>query len=380
MPRLVRDLIRAALGFALALVMPAPALGARVFGPSAKPPLEYVLQTVDRHPVVLLGEAHWTRHDARFVRSLVRPLAERGVGLAAEFWPASEQEQLDRLLAASEWDAALAMRLMRVAAWPYREYLDILHESWRVSRERPGSMRVLGLAPDADWRERKISYDGFMADRVSTEVAAGRHVLVYCGIHHAFTRYHQPELDLAGQARSFMDRAGNILRRRFGERVFLVTLHRPVWCGKEPWSYCLPLDGAIDCVAAGDSGPVGFDVATSSFADRVIDPSVYYAHGYPRLRLDELTDGIVWLGPIEFYELVELIPLDEYAPDETALAEVVRNNPFSSEPGMTREQLAALWSEEQARRADPLEARGFGHLRGWRGACRQPEPGSATKE
>ena len=366
--------------FAFMLALQAPALGASPFGPSAGPPVEYVLRTVDRHPVVLLGEAHWTRHDAELVRSLVRPLAERGVVLAAEFWPASGQEALDRLLGAPEWDGALAMRLMRSAAWPYREYLEILHECWRANRERPGSMRLLGLAPDPDWRERKLSYDGFMADRVAAEIDAGRRVLVYCGIHHAFTRYLQPELDLAGRARSFMDRAGNILRRRLGERVFLVTLHRPVWCGKEPWSYCLPLEGAIDCAAAESSDPVGFDVATSAFGDRVIDPTVYYAHGYARLRLDELTDGIVWLGSLESYELVELIPLDEYAPDDTALAEVARNNPFSDRPGMTREQLAALWSEEQARRADPLAARGFGHLRGWRAACQPAEPPRATKE
>lgn len=30
-------------------------------------------------------------------------------------------------------------------------------------------------------------------------------------MHHAFTRYHQPELDLRGRASGFMDRAGNEL-------------------------------------------------------------------------------------------------------------------------------------------------------------------------
>jgi len=44
-------------------------------------------------------------------------------------------------------------------------------------------------------------------------VPAGR------GLHHAFTRY-PPELDLAGRAKAFVDRAGNILRRRFGEQPF----------------------------------------------------------------------------------------------------------------------------------------------------------------
>jgi heme-binding uptake protein ChaN (Tiki superfamily) len=148
MQRLVHDLIRAALGTTLALLPQTQSFAASAFGPSANAPVDYVLEKVEQHPVVLLGEAHWTRHDVELVVALVRPLAARGIVLAAEFWPAREQEQLDRLIGASEWDAAPAMRLMRAAAWPYREYLDILQECWRANREHPGSMRLIGLAPD----------------------------------------------------------------------------------------------------------------------------------------------------------------------------------------------------------------------------------------
>ena len=332
------------------------------------PPVEYVLQKLERHRIVLLGEGHWIRHDAELVAALVPRLAEARVVLAMETLEAPDQDAIDRLLAAPEWDGRASMRPLRTASWPYREYQEILRAAWEANRHAAGSMRILAIGPPSDWRQKGIDYEQFMADRVVASVKAGPRVLVYCGLHHAFARYHQPELDLAGHAKAFVDRAGNILRRRFGEQVFLVTLHRPVWCGKEPWDYCLPLDGAIDCAAAA-AGPVGFDVAGQPVGDRVVDPAVYYAHGYPSLRLGEMTDGYVWSRPIEKYEDVRLIPLDEFAPDEAALREVTANNPFTDEREMTRAELAELWKAEESKRKDPLTSRRWKHLVGWRSRC-----------
>jgi hypothetical protein len=359
-------------GLLLALAC-APAV-AGPFGPAARPPADYVVEKTGLHPIVLLGEAHWIRHDALLVAAIVPRLAQQGTVVAIETLRASDQPAIDRLLAGPEWSEAAALALARSAAWPYREYLEILHAAWAANRAAPGSLRVIGLAPDPDWREtllgaKGVTYDAFMADLVAAEVEAGRHVLVYCGIHHAFTRYEQPELDGAGRARSFMDRAGNLLRRRFGERVFLITLHRPVWCGKEPWQYCMPLGGAIDCAAIERGAGVGFDVAGSDFGGRVIDPQVYYAHGYSELRFSETTDGYVWTQPIEQYELVRLIPLAELASDDAALREVAANNPFAEETDLSRERLEALWAEEAAKRADALAYRKWSGLKDWRRSC-----------
>ena len=148
-----------------------------------------------------------------------------------------------------------------------------------------------------------------------------------------------------------------------------MTLHRPVWCGKEPWSYCLPLDGAIDCLAAEAGRPIGFDVAGTELGARLIGPAVYYAHGYAKLRLDEMTDGYVWTKPIEQYQDVAVIPLVEIAPDAASLAEVAANNPFSDEPNASRERLEELWREAAATRADPLTHRRWRELSGWRASC-----------
>ena len=368
--------MRILLGVLAALVLDplsSPTLAATPLGPSSSP-RDYVMAKLERHQVVLLGEAHWVKHDAQLVGALVPRLAERKVVLAMETLAASEQPALDRLLAAPEWNEGGAMRLMRAGAWPWREYLEILRAAWEANRKAPQSLRLVALGPPPDWREsllraKGITYEQFMADLVSAETSAERRVLVYCGLHHAFTRYYQPELDLAGHAARFMDRTGNILRRRLGERVFLITLHAPVWCGKEPWSYCLPLEGAIDCAAAKAGTPTAFDVAGTPLGDLAVGQDVYYAHGYPALRYGDLTDGVIWTRPIERYENVTLISLAEFAPDEASLREVAANNPFSNDKDSSEAQLKAQWDAEAKRRADVLASRRWSGLAGWRERC-----------
>ena len=294
---MARYLLAALLALASAAALPAAAPAPL----ATLAPADYVLAKLAAHPVVFLGEAHWIRHDAELVAALAPELARQRIVLAMETLRASDQPALDRLLAAPEWDERAALALQRRAAWPYREYLGILKAAWRAGRDAGTPLRIVALSPDSDWRERGLGYDAFLAERVLAEVEAKRRVLVYCGIHHAFTRYHQPELDLDGRARSFMDRSGNILRRKLGERVFLVTLHRPVWCGQEPWSYCLPLDGAIDCLAAEAGRPIGFDVAGTELGAREIDPGVYYAHGYATLAMSAYAAVIVsFLGGVHW--------------------------------------------------------------------------------
>ncbi len=337
---------------------------------SGLPPHDYVLRKLSSFPIVILGEGHWIRHDVELVRGLVPDLAMHRVTLAMETLPASEQPRIDRLLTEPEWDPAAAMAIMRTAAWPEREYLEILHAAWQANRNAPSPFRLLALGPPMDWRQSlEVTYEQFMAERVAAAVERGERTLVYAGHHHAFTRYEQPELDLKGYARAFMERMGNLLHRRYGERVFLITLHRPLWCGAEPWSYCLPAEGRIDCAAAANGTPVGFDLAGSPLAGDPLGTDSYYAHGYPSLRMIDFSDGWIWTRPVEQYEMVTLIPLEEFAPDAESLAEVLSNNPFADQM-MTVDQLRALWRDEEKSRKDPLARRGWTSLQGWRDSCR----------
>jgi hypothetical protein len=63
-------------------------------------------------------------------------------------------------------------------------------------------------------------------------VNAGQKVLVYSGIHHAFTEYLQP-IVVNGKFMRFEEtRAGNYVFRAIGKRAVTVVLHAP-WPGSD---------------------------------------------------------------------------------------------------------------------------------------------------
>jgi hypothetical protein len=338
-----------------------------------RPPVEYVLATLRSHRVVILGEAHWIRHDSKLVFDLVPSLREAGVTtIALEVLPASAQERIDRLMAADAWSPEDAMAILREASWPYREMLGILRSVWGANHGVGGSpLHVLTLGPGGDWRERLLpagrTYDSFMADLVASALAdKGSHVLVYCGAHHGFTRYYQPEEPRNGRVDHFLDRMGNRLWRSFGDDVFLVSLHRPLPC---TGGACLPFDGAIDCAAASHGRAVGFDIAGSPFAELRMPRGVLYAGGYADLRLVDFSDGWIWSGPIESWQSAEIIPLPEFAPDAAALAEALVDSPFEVGPNPTRAAIEAVWQRETAKRREFLASRGWTKLADWRTKC-----------
>jgi hypothetical protein len=339
-------------------------------------PLDYVLARAAAHRITLIGEAHWLKQDAELVVTLVPRLQGAAVDLALEIFPASEQDRIDRLLRAPEWSEREATAVLRAADWPYREYRDILRAAWSANRGAERPIAVLALGPARDWREsllpRGLTYDSFMADLVAKHIgASGRPIVVYCGLHHAFTRYYQAELDLKGRAMAYMDRMGNILSRRFGEKVFLIALHKPIWCGDpEKPTYCLPFGGRLDCAAAKAGRPVGFDVAGSPLAGLGFEPGDYYGLGHPGLRFVDYTDGYVWTGPLESFRQVTIIPLAEYAPDPAALARVAKANPFTDDRDVTPAKLAEIWAREIEENGDILGKRGWKHLSAWRSRCK----------
>jgi hypothetical protein len=339
-------------------------------------PIEYALARAAAHRVTIIGEAHWLRQDAELVAGLVPRLRGAAIDLAAEIFPASEQARIDRLIAAPEWDEREATAVLRAADWPYREYRDILRAAWSANQKAERPIAILALGPPRNWREallpRGLTYDSFMADLVAKHIEASRRpIVVYCGLHHAFTRYYQAELDLKGRAMAFMDRMGNILSRRYGEKTFLIALHKPIWCGDpEKPTYCLPFGGRLDCAADKAGRPVGFDVVGSPLADLGFERGDYYGHGHPGLRFVDFTDGYIWTGPLGSFRPATIIPLAEYAPDAEALAQVARANPFTDEADVTPAKLAEIWAREIEANRDILGKRGWTHLEGWKSRCK----------
>jgi heme-binding uptake protein ChaN (Tiki superfamily) len=354
--------------FVLALVLPAAPDALRDhLRQHGKPPATYLLAKLDDHRIVIAGENHWQRHDAQLIGDLAPELRRRGVALAMEFFPVSSQGDIDALISGPEWNPELANAIMRAGDWPYVQYRDILRRAWEASRA-PGAqpLKVLALGPPADWREQGIRYDAFMADHVRAYATDEQHrILVYCGMHHAFTRYLQVERFGRGRATEFMDRMGNILWRQFGQEVFLVALHKPEGCGAGEDAFatlCAPLDGAVDCAAVRNSGtPVGFDILGSPIAETQLDAKNFYAKGHPLLRMIDFADGYVWQAPVDDAGMVELIPLEEYAPEDAGNAD-----------------RKAEWRKRADDLAHPERRPARASLPGWRADCPLPPTPAAA--
>lgn len=281
-----------------------------------KAPAEYIASKTAEHRVVIAGENHWQRADAELIAALVPALRQHGVALAMEFFHAPQQNDLDALLSANEWNEPLANSIMRGADWPYVQYRDILRAAWSANRTPSDAapMRVIAIGPPDDWRKQGLDYDAFMAGRVFDYTKDEQHrLLIYCGMHHAFTRYVQVDRRRNGRAIEFMDRLGNILWRRLGEEVFVVALHKPDPCGgtgdKPSTEFCAPFDGLLDCAATRAGGrPVAFDILGSPVAEAKFPAASYYAWRHPLLRLIDYADGYVWQGPVDSAPMVDFIP------------------------------------------------------------------------
>ena len=324
------------------------------------PPADYVVSKLADHRVVIVGESHWVRHEVNLIREVVPRLRGAGAFLAIEMLPARHQARLDALIAAKEWNEAEAIALYRAGNWPYREYVEILHEAWKHK------VRVVGLSPDPDWREKMrqggLGYDEGAAKVVMDAIGSDRRVLVYCGSHHAFSRYLQPEKPNSGtRVHRYMTRMGNYLRRDLGDDVFTIVVHRPWQClVGGAWTYCLPFDGAIDCAM---KEPAGFDVAGSPFGELRFARNMYYAFGHPSLRFVDFTDGYLWLGPVEKFEGVAVIPLSEYAPEGTS------RTADAESWGVKPEELPQAWAKEEKRLGSFVESSKWAHLTEWRSRC-----------
>ncbi len=292
-----------------------------------KDPVDYVVGLFADHDVVLLGEQHRVRHDPLFVGSLIEPLYRAGVRtLCSEFARREDQALIDSVVTAPEWreDLARTIAFNSLVTWGYREYLDIYRAVWELNRSlAPGALRfrVLGLGDSPDWSliqtpedrdnpevMRRVWRGGgeeHWARVILDEVEAGEKVLVYSGIHHAFSEYQQPIVWEGEFVRFETTRMGNYVYRAIGKRAVTVFLHAP-WKG--PGGYddemVHPADGVIDALMLNRSGgpyAVGFSLGGSPFGQLRIENAVYRC-GFEDFRLAEFADGWIYTKPISEYE------------------------------------------------------------------------------
>ncbi len=300
----------------------------------AQPPEDYVLAKFATHDLVLIGEPHWVRQHVEFMQGMIPRLYRQGIyTLAIEFARRVDQPLIDSLVAAPEYEEALARRLLlqELVEWGYQEYADLYRAAWEVNRTRPeGSrpFRILALngAPNwsviktdaefEDWRirlaavrcETEQDWAQLLIDSV---LARHEKALVYTGTHHAFTKYAQPIVNDGRLLRLENERFGQYLYRSVPQRIFMIALDRP-WPGLKDYAAppVLPANGVIAELLR-DAPParqrVGFDLVGSPFGALPSDSTVY-KHGHEPFTLDKIADGYIVLGPISAFQPVHAIP------------------------------------------------------------------------
>jgi hypothetical protein len=303
----------------------------------ALPPEEYVVSKFKDHDIVFLGEMHRVRHDPLLVQALVPLLHENGVdNLGLEFICAREQAAVDSLLAGDTYDEKLANWIFwkQWPWWGYQEYIDILRVAWRLNQQIPKGerrFRVLGLNARTDfsyfWSAedrrnpeliKKAFPDGtsdeVMARTIEREVLEkGGKALIYSGIYHAITTFHQPVIDekTGALVDSVTTRMGNRIYADIGDRCCVIYLHYP-WPGAA--GYSAPMvyaaGGVIDALLGGlppERRRIGFDVNGSPFGLLRADSS-FWARAYPHFRVGMFCDGWIFQKPLSQYEGVTVVP------------------------------------------------------------------------
>jgi Haem-binding uptake, Tiki superfamily, ChaN len=295
-----------------------------------KSPEAYVLSKFAKYDLVLIGEPHWVRQHVTLVSGLIPRLHKRGVNtLAIEFARRIDQPLIDALLNAPVYDEKLARQITMQSEvqWGYQEYIDLYKAAWQVNRKLPAGasrFRILGLEGSPDWSviKRRDDLDNVQVRRavwhgetekdwadllIDSVLTKNQKALVYCGTHHAFTKYAQPIVTDGKLVRKEDSRFGQYLYANAPTRIFMIALHFP-WPGGAGYGSppVLPADGVLDRTleAAGTKWKrVGFDLNDTPFGALVSETAVY-KHGYEPFTLDEFADGYIYVGPIWQYEPV----------------------------------------------------------------------------
>ena len=274
-------------------------------------PEKYVTSKFEQYDYVFLGEYHRAKQDVNFVSSLIPDLYKNGIrNIAYEFYEFTSQTILDSLLTAKEWDEKRLYQQLSKGwdiEWGYTEYINILKNVWEFNQTlnpNQNKFRVVLFGPEYNPCEKNPfgghDPDVVMADVFEKEIISKQEKsLIYCGMHHAFTRYGQP---------NNYGRMGNIIHKKYPEKTFTIFLHSP-WMPKGlRIRYVKPVNGVIDHVMTKlNNVPIGFDVKNTIMGTLRAN-NTYYAKGYDDFKLEDYCDGYIFLLPFEQVEFVSASP------------------------------------------------------------------------
>ena len=285
---------------------------------SGVPPKEFVLDAIDRHKLVVIGEIHHRPLYWALNSQVVRdPRFAAAAGTVYMELPAHAQHLVDEFLAADRLDTQPVVEMLRDMmwkGWPDQAMLDFFVAVWQTNQglDRDQRIRIVLVdmaRPYKEWVRNKrippggVDRDKLMAENILSDMKRSgdkRHALVIVGYMHMATLTRVAD----GSPRK---RAGWYLRQALGQEMFSMVQHGPVInnMGKVFGRTCLGLFD--EAFAAMDNKPIAFALAQGPFGAQWFD-----ADGEMRALTSSLYrdafDGYIYLGPLENERFSPLIP------------------------------------------------------------------------
>jgi hypothetical protein len=275
----------------------------------------YLVEQFGKKDVILAGESHRIREHAEFIARMIPLLHQSGINLLfSEFASSGDSALIDSLLTGKVYDESLARLVMwkNTWYWAYKEYGDVYYSAWKVNQhlqrdEQP--FRIIGLeSTDYGMMDPELAW-AKLVKRIALD--QNKKALIWCGLHHSFTNYHQPYFVKDSLQGFVTTRLGNLLYRKFPERVMTVVLHAPMKAApKSGNDYVLPCDGKIDSMVERLPIPereIGFNtdgILPGHFSMK----NTFYGTCYPELLLKDFCQGYVVVKPVCDLHMVTIIP------------------------------------------------------------------------
>jgi hypothetical protein len=237
--------------------------------------------------------------------------------------PSNDQVLVDQFLAASKYDPAPVIEMLRDMlwmGWPDQPMLDFFKAVWETNQQLPAQQRLRIVLVDmqrpwkeiksrGDWRKHDVDRNQLMAENIVRDLGKHevdtRHALFIVGYMHAIVNLSRPGGDP-------IKTAGWHLSEKLGEAsVFAIFPHSPVMANMGGVNGRLALGLFETAFAALKNNPMAFPLDHGPFGEQTFDAS-----------LDELTtdpyrkgfQAYLYLGPLEDEMFSPLIP--GFYPDE----------------------------------------------------------------
>ncbi len=300
------------------------------------PAADYVVESLQGRDLVLIGETGFIKEQLEFLAELIPVLDTAGIRhLGFQYANRDDQELIDRLLTAPDFDESLANRILfeHMVVMGYEEHRDVFRAAWNVNRgkgdgEQP--FRIIGISRTPDYRVIRTEEDAddpevlrqafargipdeVMAESIMQQIVEpGHRGVAYMRLEHAYTGFAQEQYRGRMEDRGFpgQKRAGNILADRLGARVMSIIMHTPLQDSRSRFGFGYPLGGLLERVKSElpEGHRPGFTVRESPYAEAPITSDMITEGREGDLPFEQYADGYLLISRIADYRAVTPIP------------------------------------------------------------------------